>query len=117
MEGELKKDSFNSLWMMLDSGARANMTQVRQMAGMRGLMNDSNDDPIPRPIKSNLREGLSVLEYFHHNHWCAQGLGRCCQAYATFWLLHSSFGRCGTRSCHQLGKSFGVTSSTFIYNH
>lgn len=64
MEGYLKEDPFNSLWMMLDSGARANMTQVRQMAGMRGLMNDSNDDPIPRPIKSNLREGLSVLEYF-----------------------------------------------------
>lgn len=64
MEKYLKADPFNSLWMMLDSGARANMTQVRQMAGMRGLMNDSNDDPIPRPIKSNLREGLSVLEYF-----------------------------------------------------
>ncbi len=64
MEEALKQDPFNSLWMMLDSGARANMTQVRQMAGMRGLMNDSNDDPIPRPIKSNLREGLSVLEYF-----------------------------------------------------
>ena len=64
MENTLKEDPFNSLWMMVNSGARANITQVRQMAGMRGLMNDSNDDPIPRPIKANLKEGLTVLEYF-----------------------------------------------------
>jgi DNA-directed RNA polymerase subunit beta' len=50
--------------MMVGSGARGNMMQVRQIAGMRGLVANPRGDMIPRPIKSNFREGLSVLEYF-----------------------------------------------------
>src|SRR5438045_3131208 len=64
MERELKKDQFNPIDMMVGSGARGNMMQVRQIAGMRGLVANPRGDMIPRPIKSNFREGLSVLEYF-----------------------------------------------------
>ena len=55
---------FNPIDMMVGSGARGNMMQVRQIAGMRGLVANPRGDMIPRPIKSNFREGLSVLEYF-----------------------------------------------------
>jgi DNA-directed RNA polymerase subunit beta' len=64
MERELKADKFNPLDMMVGSGARGNMMQVRQIAGMRGLVANPRGDMIPRPIKSNFREGLSMLEYF-----------------------------------------------------
>ncbi len=55
---------FNPIDMMVGSGARGNMMQVRQIAGMRGLVANPRGDMIPRPIKSNFREGLSMLEYF-----------------------------------------------------
>ena len=64
MESELKQDQFNPIDMMVGSGARGNMMQVRQIAGMRGLVANPRGDMIPRPIKSNFREGLSMLEYF-----------------------------------------------------
>jgi DNA-directed RNA polymerase subunit beta' len=64
MEDELKKDQFNPIDMMVGSGARGNMMQVRQIAGMRGLVANPRGDMIPRPIKSNFREGLAMLEYF-----------------------------------------------------
>src|SRR5207249_11920256 len=64
MERELKKDAFNPIDMMVGSGARGNMMQVRQIAGMRGLVANPRGDMIPRPIKSNFREGLAMLEYF-----------------------------------------------------
>jgi DNA-directed RNA polymerase subunit beta' len=64
MELSLKQDQFNPIEMMVGSGARGNMMQVRQIAGMRGLVANPRGDMIPRPIKSNFREGLSVLEYF-----------------------------------------------------
>jgi DNA-directed RNA polymerase subunit beta' len=64
MEAVLKEDQFNPIEMMVGSGARGNMMQVRQIAGMRGLVANPRGDMIPRPIKSNFREGLSVLEYF-----------------------------------------------------
>jgi DNA-directed RNA polymerase subunit beta' len=57
-------DKFNSLNMMADSGARGNTQQIRQLAGMRGLMADPSGRIIDRPIKANFREGLTVLEYF-----------------------------------------------------
>ena len=56
-------DKFNSLNMMADSGARGNTQQIRQLAGMRGLMADPSGRIIDRPIKANFREGLTVLEY------------------------------------------------------
>ena len=64
MEQNLKAEQFNPIEMMVGSGARGNMMQVRQIAGMRGLVANPRGDMIPLPIKSNFREGLSVLEYF-----------------------------------------------------
>ncbi len=64
MEANLKAQRFNPIDMMVASGARGNMMQVRQIAGMRGLVANPRGDMIPRPIKSNFREGLSMLEYF-----------------------------------------------------
>src|SRR5690606_29442660 len=62
------------VYMMVDSGARGNMTQVRQISGMRGLVANPKGEIIPRPIKSNFREGLSVLEYFISTHGARKGL-------------------------------------------
>ena len=64
MEDALSQVPFNPIDMMVGSGARGNMMQVRQIAGMRGLVANPRGDMIPRPIKSNFREGLSMLEYF-----------------------------------------------------
>ncbi|MGI6217891.1 MAG: DNA-directed RNA polymerase subunit beta', partial [Coriobacteriales bacterium] len=67
-------DKFNPIYMMAKSGARGNMKQVRQLAGMRGLMSDPKGEIIDRPIKANFREGLSVLEYFISTHGARKGL-------------------------------------------
>ncbi|MGA1524279.1 MAG: DNA-directed RNA polymerase subunit beta', partial [Planctomycetota bacterium] len=64
MEAEFKAQRFNPIDMMVGSGARGNMTQMRQIAAMRGLVANPRGDMIPRPIKSNFREGLETLEYF-----------------------------------------------------
>ena len=64
MVDALEADKANSIDMMVKSGARGNMMQVRQIAGMRGLVANPRGDMIPRPIKSNFREGLAMLEYF-----------------------------------------------------
>ncbi len=64
MEAEFKAAKFNPIDMMVGSGARGNMTQMRQIAGMRGLVANPRGDMIPRPIKKNFREGLETLEYF-----------------------------------------------------
>ena len=63
----------NPIHMMVDSGARGSMTQMRQIAAMRGLVADPKGDIIPRPIKSNFREGLTVLEYFISTHGGRKG--------------------------------------------
>ena len=64
----------NPVFIMVDSGARGNMMQIRQIAGMRGLVANPKGEIIPRPIKSNFREGLSVLEYFISTHGARKGL-------------------------------------------
>ena len=64
----------NPVHMMVDSGARGNYMQVRQIAGMRGLVANPKGEIIPRPIKSNFREGLSVCEYFISTHGARKGL-------------------------------------------
>ncbi|MFZ8997904.1 MAG: DNA-directed RNA polymerase subunit beta' [Ilumatobacteraceae bacterium] len=64
MEEDFRSQRFNPIDMMVGSGARGNMTQMRQIAGMRGLVANPRGDMIPRPIKSNFREGLETLEYF-----------------------------------------------------
>ncbi len=65
---------YNPVYLMLDSGARGNRTQVKQLAGMRGLMAKPSGEIIERPITSNFREGLSVLEYFISTHGARKGL-------------------------------------------
>ena len=67
-------DKFNSVAMMADSGARGNKQQIRQLAGMRGLMADPSGRIIDRPIKSNFRAGLPNLEYFISSHGARKGL-------------------------------------------
>jgi DNA-directed RNA polymerase subunit beta' len=64
----------NSVWMMVNSGARGNPMQVRQIAGMRGLVSNPKGETIPRPIKSSFREGLTVVEYFISTHGARKGL-------------------------------------------
>ncbi|PMC76257.1 MULTISPECIES: DNA-directed RNA polymerase subunit beta' [unclassified Brachybacterium] len=67
-------DSTNTIFRMVDSGARGNWMQIRQIAGMRGLVNNPKGEIIPRPILSNYKEGLSVLEYFIASHGSRKGL-------------------------------------------
>jgi len=67
-------DKNNPVFMMVNSGARGNMMQVRQIAGMRGLVANPKGEIIPRPIKANFREGLTVLEYFISTHGARKGL-------------------------------------------
>jgi len=74
MEHTLSTLSFNPLDMMVDSGARGNAQQIRQIAGMKGLVSNPRGEMIPRPIKSSFREGLSVLEYFISTHGARKGL-------------------------------------------
>jgi DNA-directed RNA polymerase subunit beta' len=64
----------NPVWMMVNSGARGNLMQIRQIAGMRGLVSNPKGETIPRPIKSSFREGLTVLEYFISTHGARKGL-------------------------------------------
>jgi DNA-directed RNA polymerase subunit beta' len=64
----------NPIYMMANSGARGNVMQIRQLAGMRGLVANPKGEIIPRPIKANFREGLSVLEYFISTHGARKGL-------------------------------------------
>jgi len=67
-------DKFNPVFMMAQSGARGNIKQIRQLAGMRGLMANPKGEILDRPIKANFREGLSVLEYFISTHGARKGL-------------------------------------------
>jgi len=74
LEGNQGKQEFNPVWLMVDSGARGNRQQVRQLAGVRGLMAKPSGDIIEKPILSNFREGLTVLEYFISTHGARKGL-------------------------------------------
>jgi DNA-directed RNA polymerase subunit beta' len=71
---EAKKDDPNPLFLMMDSGARGNKTQAKQLGGMRGLMAKPSGEILESPITSNFREGLSVLEYFISSHGARKGL-------------------------------------------
>ena len=71
---EEKQKSFNSIYMMSDSGARGSAAQIRQLAGMRGLMAKPDGSIIETPIKANFREGLTVLQYFISTHGARKGL-------------------------------------------
>ena len=67
-------DKFNPIYMMADSGARGSVNQIRQLAGMRGLMADTQGRAVEIPIRANFREGLNVLEYFISSHGARKGL-------------------------------------------
>ena len=67
-------DKYNNIFMMADSGARGSDKQIKQLAGMRGLMADTTGRTIELPIKSNFREGLEVLEYFMSAHGARKGM-------------------------------------------
>ncbi|MGB0685052.1 MAG: DNA-directed RNA polymerase subunit beta', partial [Planctomycetota bacterium] len=71
---EAEQASFNSIFMMADSGARGSAAQIRQLAGMRGLMAKPSGEIIETPIRANFREGLHVLEYFSSTHGARKGL-------------------------------------------
>ncbi len=71
---EVDQDSFNSIYMMADSGARGSAAQIRQLAGMRGLMAKPDGSIIETPITANFREGLDVLQYFISTHGARKGL-------------------------------------------
>src|SRR5436305_1252538 len=74
-EGKMvKQESFNSIYMMADSGARGSAAQIRQLAGMRGLMAKPDGSIIETPITANFREGLNVLQYFISTHGARKGL-------------------------------------------
>ena len=71
---KVSQESFNSIYMMADSGARGSAAQIRQVAGMRGLMAKPDGSIIETPITSNFREGLNVLQYFVSTHGARKGL-------------------------------------------
>ncbi|MBN2720698.1 MAG: DNA-directed RNA polymerase subunit beta', partial [Proteobacteria bacterium] len=73
-EGHKGEGTFNSIYMMADSGARGSAQQIRQLAGMRGLMAKPSGEIIETPIRANFREGLKVLEYFISTHGARKGL-------------------------------------------
>ena len=67
-------DAYNPIWMMADSGARGSMSQIRQLAGMRGLIANTSGKTIEIPIRANYREGLNILEYFISSRGARKGL-------------------------------------------
>ena len=71
---QIYSESFNPIYMMADSGARGSKDQMRQLAGMRGLMAKPSGEIIETPISANFREGLSVLQYFISTHGARKGL-------------------------------------------
>jgi DNA-directed RNA polymerase subunit beta' len=74
LEANQGRREYNPVWLMMDSGARGNRQQVRQLAGVRGLMAKPSGDIIEKPILANFREGLTVLEYFISTHGARKGL-------------------------------------------
>jgi DNA-directed RNA polymerase subunit beta' len=87
-----EQDSFNSIYMMADSGARGSAAQIRQLAGMRGLMAKPDGSIIETPITANFREGLNVLQYFISTHGARKGLADTALKTCKLWLLDPSFG-------------------------
>ena len=85
-------DKYNNIFMMADSGARGSDKQIKQLAGMRGLMADTTGHTIELPIKSNFREGLDVLEYFMSAHGARKGTVRYRASYSRFRLPDQTSG-------------------------
>ena len=83
-------DKYNNIFMMADSGARGSDKQIKQLAGMRGLMADTTGHTIELPIKSNFREGLEVLEYFMSAHGARKGMSDTALRLSLIHILLSS---------------------------
>jgi DNA-directed RNA polymerase, beta'' subunit/160 kD subunit len=96
-------DPLNSVYMMAFSGARGNISQVRQLVGMRGLMADPQGEIIDLPIKTNFREGLTVTEYIISSYGARKGLVDTALRNRRLRLSHSSVSRCIPR-CHRPGS-------------
>ena len=93
-------DRFNPIFMMADSGARGSMNQIRQLAGMRGLIANTAGKTIEIPIKANYREGLSVLEYFISSRGARKGLADTALRTADSGYLTRRHGGCFPGSHH-----------------
>ena len=96
-------DELNPIFMMANSGARGSFKQIRQLAGMRGLMANPKGEIIERPIKANFMEGLSVLEYFISTHGARKGLADTALRTADSGLPDPSSGRRRAGRDHPLG--------------
>ena len=97
LTGERKRTpSFNPIYIMADSGARGSAQQIRQLAGMRGLMAKPSGEIIETPITTNFREGLSVLEYFISTHGARKGL-----ADTALRTADSGYLKIGRASCRE----------------
>ena len=83
-------DKYNNIFMMADSGARGSDKQIKQLAGMRGLMADTSGRTIELPIKSNFREGLDVLEYFISAHGARKGMADTALKNSRFRILNKT---------------------------
>jgi DNA-directed RNA polymerase subunit beta' len=90
----------NAVYMMAHSGARGSAAQIRQLAGMRGLMAKPSGEIIETPIISNFKEGLSVLEYFNSTHGARKGLADTALKTANSGYLTRRLGRCCSRRHH-----------------
>ena len=95
------RKELNPVFLMVDSGSRGNRQQVRQLAGMRGLMAKPSGEIIERPITSNFREGLSVLEYFHFYSRCSKRSCRHSVKDCRLRISNAQTGRCCTGRDHQ----------------
>jgi len=99
-DGKKRKiESFNPIYMMADSGARGSAVQLRQLAGMRGLMAKPSGEIIETPITANFREGLTVLQYFISTHGARKGLADTALN-SEFRLSDQKIGGCGARLHH-----------------
>jgi len=99
---------YNNIYMMAHSGARGSKAQIKQLAGMRGLMASPSGRIIELPIKSNFREGLTVLEYFLSAHGARKGLvGRYSIENSRLWILNTSFSRRSTRHDYSFTRLCG----------
>ena len=112
-------DRYNPIWMMADSGARGSTAQIRQLAGMRGLMADTSGRTIEIPIKANFREGLSVLEYFISSRGARKGLADTAlrtadSGYLTRRLVDVSSSVIIRE--HDCGSTEGITVSEIVEN-
>ena len=105
-------DYVNPIFLMADSGARGGKEQIRQLAGMRGLMAKPSGEIIETPIKSNFREGLTVLEYFSSTHGARKGLADTALKTAdSGYLTRKLADVCQNMvvTCHDCGTTQGIT--------